>query len=59
MRKYVATIYYNATIHVEKITAKNLQQANDIALKIGYKLTGYGETGFLEHVSVRKDVSKK
>ena len=58
MRKYIATIYYNATIHTEKIVAKNLQQANEIAFKIAYKLTGYGMTGFLEHVSVRKDVSK-
>lgn len=46
MRKYIAMIYYNATVHIEKIVAKNLQQANEVAFKIAYKLTGYGETGF-------------
>ena len=54
MRTYLATIYYNGTIHVQRIKAKNLVEANSAALKIGYQLTGYGEAGFLEHVSVKR-----
>jgi hypothetical protein len=52
VRTYEARIYYNATIYRRTITAKNLEEATRAAFQIAYKLTGYGETGYLEHVAV-------
>lgn len=59
MRTYEARIYYNATIERRVISAKNLDEANHEAFQIAYKLTGYGETGYLEHVSVTPLKKKK
>lgn len=52
MRKYKYRIYHDATITSGTIEAKNMDEAYDIARKKGYQITGYGETGFLEAVTV-------
>ena len=59
MRTYEARIYYNATIERRIISAKNLEEATRAAFQIAYKLTGYGETGYLEHVTVTPIKNKK
>ena len=58
MRTYIALIYYDCKVHRERIEAKNMAEAQTLALRIGHKLTGYGQTGFLEHVTVRREIKK-
>lgn len=59
MRTYDVKIYHDATIEHRTITAKNMKEAMRAAFQIGYKLTGYGETGYLEHVIVTPIKKKK
>lgn len=53
MRKYHTWIYCHLGIIYEVITAKNWEEAHTITLRKGYKLTEYGNVGYLERVSVQ------
>lgn len=59
MRTYEARIYHDATIEHRIISAKNLEEATRAAFQIAYQLTGYGQTGYLEHVTVSPLKKKK
>lgn len=53
MRKYKVIAYVGLETHKQVIEAKNLVEANKLALDFGHKKSDYGSGKFLRGVSVK------
>lgn len=53
MRKYHTWIYCHLGVLYEIVEAKNYDEAHSATLHKGHVLTNYGNTGYLERVSVQ------
>lgn len=52
MRKYTIYVNYDLRTYIENIKAKNTAEATQMALRIGYKFTNHGNTGWFQGVRV-------
>ena len=52
MRKYTIYVNYDCRTYIENVKAKNTAEATQMALRIGYKFTNHGNTGWFEGVRV-------
>lgn len=52
MRKYTIYVNYDLRTYIENVKAKNTAEATQMALRIGYKFTNHGNTGWFQGVRV-------
>ena len=59
MKKYEITVRVGRETHKKIVEAKNINEANDMALSMGHKLSNFGQGHFFSGVSVKSVNTKR